>query len=113
MSEKIEIGEYVRTDEGDIVKVANLYQKGQIFSIQDKYGVLYGNPNKVAVKHSFNIIDLIEEGDYVNGRFVEFVHDEYNYIEVDSSDDDVIYEKDIKTIVTKEQFKSVEYGLEE
>ena len=59
------------------------------------------------VKHSKQLIDLIEAGDYVNGHLVEevriscfdsliFVH-EY---EIE------LREKDIKTILTKEQFEA-------
>ena len=66
------------------------------------------------VNHSKNIIDLIEVGDYVNGYKVLNVYD--NYIEINNPEllyDCIVYEKvrenNIKSILTKEQYKSVEY----
>ena len=66
--------------------------------------------------HNKNIIDLIEVGDYVNGYYV-------GLIDVDNFDEEAtnkkyllcggtaIFEEDIKSIVTKEQYKSIEYIL--
>lgn len=66
------------------------------------------------LKHSKNIIDLIEEGDYVNGEKVigkgalscipQYYDDETN---------DIVYFDEIKSIVTKEMFSSVEYKVSE
>ena len=61
-------------------------------------------------KTSFNIIDLIEVGDYVNGYRVTYVYP--NLIKVDSTDIWEIHSHDIKSIVTKEQFDSVKYEVE-
>lgn len=71
------------------------------------------------VKHSKNIIDLIEVGDYVNEhRVYEVVRDVNSYVilenvgyYVDTSE--TIDEKDIKSIVTKEQFEQMEYRVKE
>lgn len=66
---------------------------------------------------SFNIIDLIEEGDYVNRHLVTKVYlsGERKYIKLDNSytngEGIRIYEEDIKTIVTHEQFKNREYRI--
>ena len=57
-------------------------------------------------KASFNIIDLIEVGDYVNDyRVVERMGD---WLDLESA---TAENKDIKSIVTKEQFESMEYKL--
>lgn len=66
------------------------------------------------LKASHNIIDLIEEGDYVNGVEVINVDDEW----ITMSDTQVPILKSIangliKTILTKEQFKSMSYKLED
>ena len=59
---------------------------------------------------SYDVIDLIEVGDYVNGRLF---HNElvwatnYGWIGIDE-----LEERDIKSIVTKEQFDSVKYEVE-
>lgn len=67
------------------------------------------------VKHSFNLIDLIEVGDYVNGKLVndiEKFEDGTIYIKFSEHDyiSDIEVEK-IKSIVTHEQFKSVMYEV--
>lgn len=77
------------------------------------------------VKHSKNIIDLIEVGDYVNGMLVvsvtEIILDDKSIKEkivfVNRDENCTlkplqISNEDIKTIVTKEQFASMEYRLE-
>lgn len=69
------------------------------------------------VKHSSNIIDLIEVGDYVNGHRVvneiwgEDDNDLYFEIEGGFNKATCIGEKDIKSIVTKECFQSVSYEV--
>ena len=59
------------------------------------------------VNHSKNIIDLIEVGDYVNGEKVSEITK--NYITVGRITYGIKDLKGIKSIVTKEQYKSVEY----
>lgn len=115
---EIQVGEYCRTFDGDIFKVANFYKKGNIYTMVDERGVLFGNPRKVAKKHSFNIIDLIKEGDYVNGERVVDIGavwkenlESVTYLE--STEKAEIFKEDIQTIVTKEQFKSMEYKVGE
>ena len=74
------------------------------------------------VKHSKNIIDLIEVGDYVNGREVKHIAmfegfpDYPKLIFVDEKHlipGETVENKDIKSIVTKEQFASIEYKVED
>lgn len=62
------------------------------------------------IKSSPNIIDLIEIGDYVNGFYVLGVYQEPKYL---ITDDCSVYEEEIKSIVTKEQFESMEYKVGE
>lgn len=67
------------------------------------------------LKASYNIIDLIEVGDYVNG-YKTFEKDDYLWIE--RLDDHEIPHftridyLDIKSIVTKEQMESMAYEVE-
>lgn len=88
----IKAGEYIRTSKGKIFK----YGKGRAY---------LGKDNRI-VKHSFNIIDLIETGDYVNG---------YKVLEIEDSiyknSKRILIQDDIKTIVTKEQFEAMEYEV--
>lgn len=82
---------------------------------------------KNIIKASFNIIDLIEAGDYVNGSRVmykisngEDISFPYEHVEVEE-DEDIGYERnvicykneDIKDVVTKEQFNSMKYEVGE
>ena len=76
------------------------------------------NKNQIE-KASYNLIDLIEVGDYVNNeliidKFYDYANKEWNlvtsstkYLKYDK------YRKDIKTIVTKEQFNSMKYEVGE
>lgn len=74
---------------------------------------------KKVIKASSNIIDLIEEGDYVNGDLVTFISSnpqknqkgKHRIILNDSYSLFGKYEN-IKSIVTKEQFESQKYIVE-
>ena len=101
---EIEVNEYVRTKNGVIDKVDALY--GMIENTVHLENKKWFDIKNI-VKHSKQLIDLIEVGDYVNGHLVEevriscfssstFVH-EY---EIE------LHENDIKTILTKEQMKA-------
>ena len=123
MENKIKVGEYVRTNEGIIDKV-DRYSIGSCV-YHCKNGMCIDECETVGIhisdikKHSFNIIDLIEEGDYVNGIYVE--KNNGRYLETleccyqDSSLGHIEYIKifpsEIHSIVTKEQFKSAEYEV--
>ena len=112
--EEIKVGDFIRTRKGIIGKVEQIgnsllwIEDGTAFSLQDK-----------SIKHSKNIIDLIEEGDYVNGNKVirietsSYPEDKNVKIIVCCGDDDyyVYYNEDIKSIVTKEQFENNVYRI--
>lgn len=69
------------------------------------------------VKHSKNIIDLIECDDYVNGYRIDNIVDGVlvnNAVGIDRSGGltpIVQYEQDIKTILTHEQFEQNSYKV--
>lgn len=69
------------------------------------------------VKHSKNIIDLIEVGDYVNGHLVVDIIGDEDRTEIGIESDHIIYhyvdDEKIKSIVTKEQFAQAEYKIKE
>lgn len=110
MEDEIEVGEYVRTDKGYIVKIDKKKKNLQMLKFLD---VEYGN----ILKHSKNVIDLIEKGDYVNGQKIKRINDYGDFkradFNLDYDDCDAVYEDDIKSIVTKEQFASMEYKVKE
>ena len=73
---------------------------------------------KDIIKSSPNIIDLIEVGDYVNGLLVIEGSGKSGYVElylhgywINTGEDKLLSEVNIKSIVTKEQFESMEYKV--
>ena len=120
---KLEVGMYVRTKKG-IGKVTECRKHdkwGYVIKILGKYSCFTYTSNKElsdVIKASFNIIDLIEEGDYVNGYKVSFKGDDYQpFVQCDypveegSTNHYRFYEKAIYSIVTKEQFESMSYKV--
>lgn len=138
---KLEVGMYVRFKKDKVTYIRKLLEVIHNFETYDVYrtdkeyfdyeekdyfDIVY--PENIISKPSYNIIDLIEEGDYVNGLPVERVAGtRYNnkdlmvYLSVgtlgkDENDErpyDLLFRsirpKDIKTIVTKEQFEREKY----
>ena len=94
MSE-IEVGEYVRTDNGEIHRVIDI-EKGSI-KIKSQYNEWIGLC--CIANHSKQLIDLVEVGDYVNG---ELITDKWDTRI--SSIRSNFSEEDIKTILTKESY---------
>lgn len=66
------------------------------------------------LKASFDIIDLLQPGDYVNGKEVLDINIIHKELHINTENDIlcIIKERDIKSIVTKERFKSMEYEVE-
>ncbi|MBR4486089.1 hypothetical protein IKS57_01795 [bacterium] len=121
----INVGDYIRTKNGIIDKVIIEYN-GHCASPNCNCKHVscerdYYDEDEI-IKSSPNIIDLIEVGDYVNGYYVEDIDtiydkdDTYTKISLASGCDYLqppIYEpKQIKSIVTKEQFESMEYKID-
>ena len=114
---KLEVGMYVRTIDG-VMKVKNIYQddRENMDRFENEDGNIYFL-NEIIGEPSFNPIDLIEVGDYVNGEKVDYIDDcdaamrEYYYNYEDASIDVGHWCEEIKSIVTKEQFSKMEYRL--
>ena len=117
MEDRIEVGEYIRTNKGNIGKIIEIrlgFNKDtQLY--QDIYKLDNGlwTVLDYIVKHSKQLIDLTKAGDIVNGHLVIDKYedvDEYGndfwclIIEDDSLLNRSIREEDIKTILTKEQY---------
>ena len=123
----MKVGDYVRTNDGYIAKYLGCktnsvnqlfhYFDGTIRNIasyvyeEDKF--LWDDELKNIIKSSPNIIDLIEVGDYVNGYKVlkNCLEDGGNIILFENGL--CATNEDIKSILTKEQFESMEYRLGE
>ena len=112
----IEVGEYVRTKRG-IAKVLEvkavqpkMYGQHDVAYLIDKCPRMYITETAF-IKHSKNIIDLIEAGDYVNGNEVTdkyLFNGEILVLEtiVDETNAKCMCEGDIRTILTKEQYQA-------
>ena len=115
-------GMYVRTKTFTGGKIGKL-EKIDNICITDNGAV----DKEQIIKASHNIINLIEEGDYVNGMevmYADWFNEEGDYEEglafpMYSSDDLNIIENwqplkyiKIKSIVTKEQFESMSYVID-
>ena len=123
----MKVGDYVRTRWGCIAKFEGIHEGFYEFDniIMDESSAVREELFvDIAEKSSPNIIDLIEVGDYVNGYRVESVDTEYApygvYIEIPFVDSesigcnmDLIRTEEIESIVTKEQFESMEYEIGE
>lgn len=129
----LELNEYVRTKNGIISKVIGVQSGGIEKYFFDKevhnlFNYLNGlTVENVVVKHSFNIIDLIEIEDLVNVidgdttavcevigtgiRDKNFKKTNEIGVRYMSDEMDIIPLKRIKSIVTKEQFKAMEYEV--
>ena len=134
---KLEVGMYCKTKDGIITKVDDIDDE-TIYFDKDIYrfygdGIDFLEKNNLEriIKASFNIIDLIEVGDYVNGYYVSKIWKENEIthyvdgipikrkerkitIQAPSYGGIIHLEnKDIKSVLTKEQFESMSYRLGE
>ena len=107
-------GMNVRTKDGFIDKVINDY-KGCCNSSNCNCKHVSCEHNyydeESVIKASYNLIDLIEVGDYVNGLPVVHNAKKNGGNIVILINGDAYNEEDIKSIVTKEQFDSVKYEV--
>ena len=107
MKDKIEVNEYVRTKNGVIDKVDALY--GMIENTVHLENQKWFDIKNI-VKHSKQLIDLIEQRDIVEDKYniyeVAFIAGNRIYCNDYNYDDSlvVLEEKDIKTILTKESY---------
>lgn len=116
---KLELSEnmYVRTKDGYIsqYKYYDTTNIGKLLCIPLSNGT-FANIEDI-IKASYNIIDILEERDYVNGypicEIIEYV-DDTRAIIIDDNDKTLIQkEQDIKTIITHEQMEQMAYKVGE
>ena len=125
---KLEIGMYVRTKSfkgfpskiGKITKIeynAGIDNETYIALDNDEEKCRRWTEDWLIGKPSFNPVDLIEVGDYVNGMYIAEIKSLKNNTMICMVDSDyecttTILNEDIKSIVTKEQFESMSYKVE-
>lgn len=117
MKNKIEIGEWVRTKEGIIDKVDRVI--GMIENAVHLENSIWIDIKDI-IKHSKNLIDLIEKSDIVNGyRVIELIrlnNEEISicvYKDKESMICFTLKEEDIKTILTHKMYENNCYKVEE
>ena len=120
--EEIKVGEYVRTKDGRIIKF-NKFGTLRVGCTNPKYykTIISGRSHYKyddIVKHSSNIIDLIEVGDILklkNGEKCEVLeHQGYGnwlQLEWENINDNEDFLKKVDSIITKEQFQENSYKV--
>lgn len=119
---ELKVGMYVRTNLGNIGKIVEEYT-------HQNYKVSYPEPqewvldtgyvlnealmynNEDIIKASYNIIDLIEVGDYVNGEKVEEIILDNKMQRIKTTECSTYFKEDIYSIVTREQFEQMQYKV--
>ena len=96
--EEIKVGEYVRTN-GIIGKVEQI--GNSLFWLED--GSSYNLSDK-KVKHSKIISEVVEIGDYVNGKLIHKIDKGSNYCYLYYGNCKTFANYQIKEILTKEQY---------
>ncbi len=117
--DEIKIGEYVRTYEGTIGRICRYFKDTDVYQIHISMDYAMNRTLKDIKKHSKNITDLIEVGDIL--KIEE--DDEIAYIGLEKDTTIIAYQDiidEIKNnkikllaIVTKEQFRNIEYKIKE
>ena len=136
---KLEAGKWCRTKEGTIFKIiggnVDMWEIDIDYSYlskcenEDYNSYAYNKNNSLfedlVVKASYNIIDILEKGDYVNGSKIlgfenEYIKEDDKFVPFGIitencylNNNSWFTEKDIKSIVTKEQFESMKYEVGE
>ena len=130
---ELEVGMYIRTKDGEIHKIKSI--NNEYIEYENGFGVPYELKDYYIIKASHTLLGndkepcLIKAGDYVNGAEVILIYeagDFYNHsnyklnektIEVVNDNYETIpfyalfTNKDIESIVTKEQFESMSYKV--
>lgn len=111
--EEIKVGDYIRTKQWGIVKVAEINEKGECTHIKNKNNRLTHYFTQIG-KPSSSVVELIEVGDIV--EIFDVLHNDIVYIlneEMLKTLKEYIENGiQIKSIVTHESFNSIKYEVE-
>lgn len=112
---KIDVGEYIRTNKGNIGKIIEIrlgFNKDtQLY--QDIYKLDNGlwTVLDYIVNHSKIISEVVEAGDYVNGKLIHNIDKGPNYCYLYYGNGKTFVDYQIKTILTKEQMEANFYRV--
>lgn len=104
MEDKIEVNEYVRTRAGHIYKITNIDENGLIYWNKIQCGWSEQQLEDIIVKHSKIISEVVNVGDYVNGKLIHKIDKGSNYCYLYYGNCKTFVDYQIKTILTKEQY---------
>ena len=111
---EIEVKDYVRTRAGHFYKVTKIDENGLIYWNKIQCGWSMKQLKDIVVKHSKNIIDLVEVGDLIKTNEEKTIIHIYDIDVLEAVKEDIEEGHfTIETIVTHEQFASIEYKIEE
>ena len=118
MKDKLEVGHFIRTIKG-IGRIEEITEDRTEIYFNCDTGLTISFIKKDFTqeemaqyyKHSDNIIDLIEVGDYVNGCRVHRIANCITIILDNEENISWVNPNEIKSILTKEQFESMSYKL--
>lgn len=120
---KLKIGQFIRTPYG-IRKIVNITKddgygkpRVKVIELDDflntgyKFNYEFYTDEKIIkeCKPSYNIIDILEVGDYVNGLYIISIDKEEGTVICYTS---TFFEEDIMTIITHEQMEQMAYKVE-
>ena len=108
----IEVGEYVRTKSGEIGIFNKYFEDKQWFEMKKTDNVFYGIPVSAIIKHSKIVSEVVEIGDYVNGKRIHKIDKGQNYCYLYYGNCKTFVDYQIKTILTKELYQSNCYTVE-
>ena len=120
---KLEVGQFARLKSGYICKIININdfrEPNMKYGVEANYlkDVMFIGDDDI-VKASYNIIDILEEGDYVNGDKIGYIDDcectmrEYYYDYENPNEDVGHWQEEIKSITTHEQMEQMAYKVGE
>lgn len=123
---KLEVGMFVRL-QNDVENIVIINRIANVFKTtiltENNGGICQGEYTKEnVIKASYNIIDTLEVGDYVNGEYIIQISKTFGLLFIETTYYDevsgeekhkFIRKEDIKSIVTKEQFESMSYRIGE
>ena len=118
---KLEVGQFARLKSGYICKIININdfrEPNTKYGVEANYlkDIMFIGDDDI-VKTSFNIVDLIEVGDYVNGALVVEIIKNNRKLEprtmIYVNGYVGLYNEDIETIITHEQMQQIAYKVGE
>lgn len=120
---KLKVGQFARLKSGYICKIININdfrEPNMKYGVEANYlkDVMFIGDDDV-VKASYNIIDILEVEDYVNGQIVTQIipnnrkKEPSTMIYTGTNYYVGLYDENIKSIVTKESMEQMAYKVEE